>query len=363
MTKISIIGTVGIPANYGGFETLVEQLVLHKPDEDTQIQVVCSKKNYRFINWVFKGARLRYINLKANGFQSIVYDIISLVKVSRESDVILILGTSGCIFLPLYRLFNKNKKLIINIDGLEHRRDKWNKYVRIFLKFSEKLALRYGNFIISDNKGIYDYVLNEYGVPSVVIAYGGDHAIRETIPLENQFEILKKFNVEQKDYSLAICRIEPENNVHKILESFSQNPQKKILFIGNWNNSSYGRDLKEQFSIYPNIIIHDAVYDLSELNVIRGNCKYYIHGHSAGGTNPSLVEAMFFKIPIIAFDVNYNRFTLNNHARFFKSAEDLTSILNSIDNQAEMDAIKAFEYARQEYTWKNIAQKYFNLLG
>ena len=163
--KVAIIGTVGVPANYGGFETLVEQLIEYNHSEDLQYAVYCSRKSYTDERWVYHGAKIEYVGLNANGIQSIFYDIISLIRAGRKSDVVLILGVSGCAFLPLYRLFSK-KRLVINIDGLEHRRDKWNKWVRKFLRFSEKQAVKYDDVIVTDNKGINDYVKKEYGKES-----------------------------------------------------------------------------------------------------------------------------------------------------------------------------------------------------
>ena len=229
MKKVAIIGTVGVPANYGGFETLVEQLVRHNSSDDLQYAVYCSKKSYDEERWVYHGAKTEYVDLSANGMQSIPYDIVSLIKASRRSDVILILGVSGCAFLPIFRLFSK-KKLVINIDGLEHRRDKWNKWVRRFLKFSEKQAVKYGDVIVTDNQGITDYVTEEYGKKSALIAYGGDQVIQNISEAE-AIKTLTKYNLEPEGYSLAICRIEPENNVHTILEAFSKTPDKEVFKI------------------------------------------------------------------------------------------------------------------------------------
>jgi len=302
--KVAIIGTVGVPANYGGFETLVEQLVRHNSSDEIQYAVYCSKKSYDEERWVYHGAKTEYVGLNANGMQSIPYDILSLVKAARNSDVILVLGVSGCAFLPIFRLFSK-KKLVINIDGLEHRRDKWNKWARRFLKFSEKQAVKYGDVIITDNKGITDYVMEEYGKPSELIAYGGDHVL--TYPDEELVgRTMKEYGIEKDKYAMALCRIEPENNVHTILEAF-ENAKKRLIFIGNWNKSEYGRNLAEKYKNSEYVKITPAVYDLNVLNVLRSNCSIYLHGHSAGGTNPSLVEAMFFAKPIFAFDCVYNR--------------------------------------------------------
>lgn len=356
--KVAIIGTVGVPANYGGFETLVEQLVRHNKSEDLQYAVYCSKKSYNDKRWVYHGAKTEYIGLNANGIQSIPYDIISLVKASRNSDVILILGVSGCAFLPVFRIFSK-KKLVINIDGLEHRRDKWNKWARRFLKFSEKQAVKYGNVIITDNKGITDYVMEEYGKPSELIAYGGDHVI---INIDESLseKVLKEYNLEKDGYALAICRIEPENNVHTILDAFER-AQKPLVFIGNWQKSEYGRILSEQYRNSKYIKITPAVYDLNILNVIRSNCSIYLHGHSAGGTNPSLVEAMFFEKPIFAFDCVYNRESTENKATYFSSSEQLANILNDEDIDLKANAKAMKEIAERRYKWETIARQYENL--
>lgn len=352
--KVAIIGTVGVPANYGGFETLVEQLVRHNTNDDLQYAVYCSKKSYPEERWVYHGAKTEYIGFNANGMQSIPYDIVSLIKASRRSDVILILGVSGCAFLPIFRLFSR-KKLIINIDGLEHRRDKWSKWVRKFLKFSEKQAVKYGNVIVTDNQGITDYVSEEYGKPSELIAYGGDHVLTE-VDDEITQRVLKEYDLMSGTYALGICRIEPENNVHIILEAFEK-ARKKIVFIGNWNKSEFGRRLAEKYKDSEYVRITPAVYDLNVLNVIRSNCSVYLHGHSAGGTNPSLVEAMFFGMPLIAYDVVYNRESTENKASYFKTAEQLVNILNGpVDAYANGQDM--LEIAQRRYTWQTIARQY-----
>ena len=182
--NVSIIGTVGVPANYGGFESLVENIIGDNSSKNIHYTIYCSSKNYSQKLLSYKNAKLKYIPLNANGSQSILYDIISLLKATRSSDVILVLGVSGCCFLPVYRLFSR-KRLVINIDGLEHKRDKWGKWTRRFLKFSEKMALRYGDVIVADNKGIQDYVAEEYGKKTALIAYGGNHVLCDISDIEN----------------------------------------------------------------------------------------------------------------------------------------------------------------------------------
>lgn len=351
MKNISIIGTQGVPANYGGFESLVENIIGDNKSSDINYTVFCSSKDLSQQINEYKGAKLKYIPLSANGIQSIPYDMLSLLKTPQNTDVILILGVSGSLILPFFRLFSK-KKLVINIDGLEHRRDKWGKAARWYLKFSEKLAVKYADVIIADNKGIQDYVKEEYGKDSVLIAYGGDHVIRDIDP---QFEenVLNRFSLTPQEYAITVCRIEPENNCHNTLEAFSRT-DKKLIFIGNWSRSEYGRNLKEKYSQFSNITIQDPIYDIDILYALRKNTGIYIHGHSAGGTNPSLVEAMFFGCPILCFDVVYNRASTQDKAYYWKDVEDLVELLQYKDLRG--DDMKVI--AHKEYTWQTIASQY-----
>ncbi|MDE6811883.1 MAG: DUF1972 domain-containing protein [Muribaculaceae bacterium] len=362
--RVGIIGTVGVPACYGGFETLAEQLILLGKRKigkrKIEYSVYCSSKSYPAELNDFHGATLYYTSLKANGLQSIPYDIISLIKAARKCDVLLMLGVSGCIFLPVFRLFCK-KRLIINIDGLEHRRQKWNRWIKRFLKLSEECAVRYADVVIADNIGIAEYVTSQYGMQTTIIPYGGDQAL-VTVNPDHQKDILEHYNIEKGKYAFGLCRIEPENNVEMILEAFSRVPDKTLLFVGNWNHSDYGRNLREKYSGYPNIHLRDAIYDLKVVNTLRNNCRIYLHGHSAGGTNPSLVEAMFFGIPILVYDVNYNRHTTSDKAIYFDSVEKIVSILHNIgDDVLKQCGIDLKDLAHEKYLWKSIARQYESL--
>ena len=286
MKRVAIIGTQGVPANYGGFETLVENIIGDNCSGDVQYTVFCSSKDMPAKTGEYRGARLKYVPLRANGVQSIPYDIVSMMRSMCGYDTILILGVSGCVFLPVFKLFCR-KRIIVNIDGLEYRRAKWKPWVKKFLKLSEKIAVRFANVIITDNKGIQDYVREEYGKETTLIAYGGNHALID-ITEEREKEILQQHNLEKRDYCMSVCRIEPENNCHMTLEAFKNN-KEKLVFIGNWNRNGYSRKLKEEYSGIDNIMLLDSIYDLEILHSLRHNAKYYIHGHSAGGTNPSLV--------------------------------------------------------------------------
>ncbi|GAA4826815.1 DUF1972 domain-containing protein [Algivirga pacifica] len=350
--KVSIIGSVGIPAKYGGFETLVEYLTKDKINSDIEYHVFCSSKAYSEKLPVHNNAKLHYVNFEANGVSSIIYDIISIIKASFFSDTMLILGVSGALILPILRLFYRGK-IVCNIDGLEHRRDKWSPFARKMLKFFEGIAVRNSDVVVADNKGIYDYVKETYARESSVIAYGADH----TSYVELQEATKTKYKIPEK-YYFSVCRIEPENNTHILLEAFSQRGDD-IVFVGNWDNSEYGRELKVKYSSKQNITLLDPIYDQHILNQLRSNCYCYLHGHSAGGTNPSLVEAMYLSLPIIAFDVNYNRYTTFGKAMYFKNVSDLHNVIDTLS----FDKIKSCsadmqDVASSHYTWYKIAEKY-----
>ena len=321
MKKISVIGTVGVPACYGGFESLVENMLDFTP-VDVEYTVFCTSQKYKEKLDSYKGAKLVYLDLNANGKDSILYDYKSM-KMSLDSDIMLVLGVSGCIFLPFIRRKYKGK-IITNIDGLEWKRDKWNFLAKWLLHYSEKQAVKYSDIVIGDNKGITDYVKEAYNKDAVLIAYGGDNAVKIT-----DDALYEKYPYMKNPYAVTVCRIEPENNIHKILEAFCKMPEQQLVMVGNWKNGEYGSQLKEQYSKFENIHLLDPIYESHEINWIRSNASLYIHGHSAGGTNPSLVEAMNLGLPILAFDCVYNRATTLDSCLYWKSSEDIISIVNN----------------------------------
>jgi len=354
--KVAIIGTVGLPATYGGWETLVDHLT-KKLNTQFEITVFCSSKRYEKQLEFYNGVKLEYIDLDANGVQSIFYDIASIIKALKFADCLLILGVSGCVFLPLVKLLSR-KKIIVNIDGMEWRRDKWGSFAKWFLKCSEAMAIRYADISIADNKEIQNYIRSEYGKPSELIAYGADHVSQEKISQE----VFAQYPFLKEKYAFKVCRIEPENNIHIILNAFEGLQNINLVVVGNWANSQYGIDLKKKYKEYNHIHLLDPVYDQYVLNQIRSNCFIYIHGHSAGGTNPSLVEAMYLGLPVIAFDVKYNIETTHNKAKYFNTSLDLVDILSNIES-CELESMrKDMRYiAEENYTWDKIAKQYASL--
>jgi glycosyltransferase involved in cell wall biosynthesis len=356
--NIAILGTVGIPAIYGGFETLAVNLTqFHQANAlPSELVVYCSAKSYSARPDSHLGARLRYIGLNANGVSSIPYDIVSLFSaVWHRSDVILLLGVSGASALPLVRLLSR-ARIVTNIDGIEWKREKWKGLARWFLRFSERMAVRYSHEVIADNAGIAEHVAKSYGRDCHVIAYGGDHALQTPIKPYDGPPLPPR-------YALTLCRIEPENNVAMVLGAFAAKPEMPLVFVGNWNNSDFGRELRQRYAALPHLHLLDPIYDIGVLRTLRGNAALYVHGHSAGGTNPSLVEMMHFGVAILAYDCIFNRCTTEEKARFFKDAAALRDALDSLDaGEAARIGEDMRRIAKARYTWDAVGRAYFDIL-
>lgn len=352
--SIAIVGSNGLPGRYGGWDQLLEHIV-DSLASDFEITVYASKFHYDTHPEKYNGAKIVYLPLKATGFQSVPYDILSILHAwIRRADIVLVLGTSGCVAFPIFRLMRL--RLILNPDGAEWKRGKWSFWVKMFLKLSERLGVKWASHVISDSAVIEESLLRDYGVTSTVIAYGGDHVKR--VPLSE--ETARKYKIISGDYCFKVCRIEPENNLNMILESFSRSGLP-LLVVGNWNYSQYGVNLRNQYSEFSNINMLDPIYDQEALNELRSNCRLYIHGHSVGGTNPSLVEAMCLGLCVLAYSVSYNKSTTSNSALYFSTVEELTTLAKSIyDDKLLQQRIgeQLFQLGHQKYAWVDIIKKY-----
>lgn len=353
--RVAIIGTVGVPSRYGGFESLAQQLVETLSDEFEFI-VYCSGPEYKERPSAYRGARLVYLPLKANGAQSIPYDFWNYAHACRHADVLLVLGCSGSLALPLVRALGK--PTILNVGGMEWQRSKWGAWARRFLRLSEFVGVRAADILVSDNLGIAYHMRKAYKRETDIIEYGGDHV--ETPRLDPG--LLSKYPFLGRPYAFALARIQPDNNPELILHAFNQVPETDLVFVGTWERSEYGRELKRRYQDFPNLRLLEAIYDPVELNAVRGHSSLYVHGHSAGGTNPALVEAMHLGLPVAAFDVAYNRATTENEARYFNNVASLAHLLLQVP-QAEWDAQRARmkAIADRRYGWKRIAEEYARL--
>ena len=357
VTRIAIVGCQGLPARYGGYETLVEYLAEYKP-ENADVTVYCSSRIYKEEKpETYKGVKLEYLNLPSNGLYSFFYDMYSIFLSVKKFDKILILGSSGGFILPFYGKYRE--KFVLNIGGIEWKRSKYNLFLQKVVRFLMKVSVRGSGSLIADNSGIKEYIREEYKRDdSVVIEYGGDQAKNELVTSK----YIDKYPFISGKYAIAIARIQSDNNVEMLLEGF-KDLNLPLVYVGNWNVSDYAQKIKTKYSKYPNLILLDAVFNLEEINVLRSNCYVYLHAHSAGGTNPSLVEAMHLNVPVYCYDNIFNRNVTDNKTHYFANKEELIQLINKFDDN-ELDAISKDlkKIALEKYTWKIIAHKYYEFL-
>ena len=352
---LAIVGIAGLPNNYGGFETLADYLV-ENLSGDIDITVYCSSVDMKSRLRTYKGASLKYIPFTSHGAFGIMYDSIALFKAVFKHDKVLFLGFGGGFVIPFLRKYKS--KIILNIGGLDWKRDKWSPFAKKVIKAAEELLVKNSGHIISDNIGIQNYLLEEYGKESMLIAYGGDQAKKQAIP-EN---LLGAYPFLKSRYAFSVTRIQSDNNIEMILDAFSAQDKMPLVMVGNWQNSGYGKSMKMKYSNKDNLILLDAIYDRERLDILRSNCTLYIHGHSAGGTNPSLAEAMFLGLPIFAFASGYNEYTTEYKALYFQGVDQLTALVaeyNSLDLSSMGKEMK--NIADVSYRWSNIASKYHDV--
>lgn len=355
--KVAIIGTNGIPARYGGFETLTEY-VSKELGKDFDFTIYCSsiyKKRERRNK--YNNSNLIYIPFKANGIQSVLYDIICTFHAWFTADVLLILGPVAGFILPLNFIFRK--KIITNHGGLnEWEREKLSFIQKKYSYINHKIAALYSNYNITDNLPLKKSLLQLFGVESEVIEYGGDHINIEKISAKS----LKKYPFLSKPYSLCVARAQKDNNLHLLIDAFRDLPDKRLVIISNWNISHYGQEIWKKTNLR-NVILLQAVYDKNELDIIRSNTDLYIHSHSQCGTAPSLVEAMSYNIPIICYDVQTNRETTEYESFYYSNSKDLKLLVSNLSIEKRLDLKeKMFIIAKNKYTWKNISRKYQKLI-
>lgn len=313
---LAMIGSAGVPNRYGGFEAFLEHCSPALAAKTASTVVTCDAGLYDEHSSDFHGVHRLFLNTPANGNWSVLHDLLAFFAVYRQSTHIVVLGVSGAPWFPLFRLMCAvaGKRLLVNIDGVEWRRTKFSQSRRLLLRMFDAVAQYCAHVVIYDNPALREFVLDSCQAKAVCIGYSGDHVLR--VPGVD----LSKFK------ALTICRIEPENNLHMLIEGALLSPLENYTIVGNWAQSEYGRALRERYANEPRLSLLDPIYDAQQLAMLRESCAVYLHGHSVGGTNPSLVEMLFYDCAIVCFDVAFNRETAGDCAGYFLSANDLATL-------------------------------------
>ena len=363
--KIAFISTRGIPNNYGGFEQFAEYISVGLVRRGHEV-VVYSPHFHPYREPDYKGVRIKHIYSPEKWIGSSVgsffYDFLSLRDALKKEKFDIIYEAGYTSIVPAYIWFNvkriKYPLFTTNMDGLEYKRTKFNRWVQKFVFWEERMAVKHSHFLIVDNMGIHDYYKEKYGKESKFLAYGAD------IHEDYDEDILKEFGLEADGYFIVVARLEPENNLFMAIEGYLASGQygKRPLVIVGKTNTPYGKHLVERYGDDRNIRFVGGIYDFRKLNSIRHYSYAYFHGHSVGGTNPSLLEAMASGCFILAHDNIFNRAVLGENALYYGSTDAAMEMLDGIDQ--EVSAYKKeytgrnLEVIRRDYSWEKLVDEH-----
>ena len=357
--KIALIGTRGVPANYGGFETCVEELGKRLVARGHEVTVYCRTSYYSERPATYLGMKLVYLpNLQKKSLDTLSHSFLSVLHAARQSfDVLMVFNAANSPTLLLPRLLGA--KIAINTDGLEWKRGKWGPVARTYYKLSEWLSTRLANRIVADSAGIRDYYAQTYGVQSSNIAYGA--------PVNKSLkpELLDQLGLRPGEYFLQITRFEPENNPLLTIEAFRklQTGKKLVLVGGVPYPGDYSRAIAAQAD--HSVILPGFIYDKDLLNELWCNCYAYVHGNEVGGTNPALLQTMGSGCFTIAVDVPFSHDVLRDCGIYYRrDAEHLASQMRwALDNAGELAPYQARAVQRitEEYTWDKVTDGYEEL--
>lgn len=367
--KIAFVSVRGIPNNYGGFEQFAEYISVGLAARGHEVTVY-SPHYHAYQEREYKGVRIKHIyspeHWMGGSIGSFFYDYASLKDALRKEDFDIIYEAGYTSIIPAYIRFNvKNVTkpiFVTNMDGLEYKRTKFNKWVRKFVFWEEKMAVKHSHYLIADNMGIRDYYKEKYGRESKFLAYGAD------IHDDYDEAVLQEYGLEKDGYLMLIARLEPENNIFMAIEGYIASDEygKRPLIIVGKTNTPYGKYLTKHYARYKHVRFVGGIYDFRKINSLRHFSLAYFHGHSVGGTNPSLLEAMASGCFILSHDNIFNRSVLGDNAIYYKCTDDAMNLLNRIDELVAKykGAYTAanLEIIRRDYSWKKLIdehEKYF----
>ncbi|MBR6073437.1 MAG: DUF1972 domain-containing protein [Bacilli bacterium] len=381
MKNIIIIGSRGYKYNYGGWETFVTELVNNTKDKNVKYYIPYLTHDKSEDKKITNTNNLEQVNLytKSMGFptmfvftiKSIKYYIKYVKENNMKNTVMLILGSKIGPLMPKYynQLKRLGVKVVMNPDGIEWKRDKWAWWIKKCFKISERFHVKYADHVVCDSKAIKKYIDEEYKIKDKTsfIAYGT--YLDKKIDEKRCKEFFKEHDIKPNNYYIYVGRFIPENNIETIIKEYMKsNTDKKLYLITNYAENKFYKYLKEvtHYEDDDRIVFLGPIYDQELLSYIRRNAYGYIHGHSAGGTNPSLLEALGSTKINILFDVAYNKEVGGSSCLYFsKVSNSLSHEINLADKltKKEIDNLgkECIERIKKYYTWPYIVDEYFKV--
>ena len=379
MQHVFIIGSRGLPAQYGGFETFVDQLVSHQVSPDIQYHVACLSNDQAYQHFDYKGVDCFTIKApKLGPARVIAYDMMAInyalkliKKQGIEQSIFYVLGnTIGAFVAPFARKIHKiGGRFYINPDGLEWKRAKWAKPIQAYLKYSEKIMTRHADLVISDNPGIESYIKEAYPwSKTTYIAYGTDLSPTSLNSQDNKVrEFYQKWQTQEKNYYLILGRFVPENNYETAIREFMASSTKRdLVIICNQEGNPYFEELRARtgFDQDPRVKFVGTVYDQDLLKYIRKEAFAYIHGHEVGGTNPGLLEALAQTDLNLVLGVSFNQTVAKDSAHYWtKETGNLAHLIDRVDSLEDVSewGQRAKANMKQNFTWEKIVGEYEEL--
>ncbi|HEP2075173.1 TPA: DUF1972 domain-containing protein [Streptococcus pyogenes] len=376
MQDVFIIGSRGLPAKYGGFETFIEELISHQSSKNIRYHVACLSDTKHKVHFDYKGADCFYLNPpKLGPARVIAYDMMAITYALSYSDqnqiqnpIFYVLGnTVGAFIAPFVKqIHNRGGRFFINPDGLEWKRSKWSRPVQAYLKFSEKQMTRQADLVISDNIGIDRYLKQVYPwSKTYFIAYGTQTQPSRLTTADSKVRAyFQTFDIREKDYYLILGRFVPENNYETAIKEFMASSTKRdLVIICNHEGNAYFKQLlaETECDKDPRIKFVGTLYDKELLAYIREQAYAYIHGHEVGGTNPGLLEALAHTNLNLVLGVDFNQSVAKSAALYWsKQKGQLAELINQVDAGFDSDHMgkEAKAIIQEHYTWEKIVGEY-----
>lgn len=363
--KIAFVSVRGIPNNYGGFEQFAEYISVGLAKRGHDVTVY-SPSYHPYKKDEYKGVHIKHIYSPepwmGGSVGSFFYDFSSLKDALKREHFDIIYEAGYTSIIPAFIWFNvkkiKDPIVVTNMDGLEYKRTKFNKWVQKFIHWEEKEAVKHSQYLIADNMGIHDYYKENFGVESKFLAYGAD------VHTDFNADYLKEFGLKPEEYYILVARLEPENNIVMAIEGYlhsKENGKRPLIIVGK-TNTPHGKELVAKYGNEKGVKFVGGIYDFKKLDSVRHFSKAYFHGHSVGGTNPSLLEAMASGCFVLAHDNIFNRAVLKENSLYYGNAEKVMELLNNIDDicakykktytEANIDVIN------KEYSWEHLVDQH-----
>lgn len=360
-TKLFILGIRGVPAQHGGFETFAEKLSLYLVDQGWQVTVYCQEEGVGEIyETEWQGIQRIHIPVERGGAAgTVIFDWKATRHALSQKGLFLTLGYNTAVFNLMQRL--KGQTNVINMDGIEWRRDKWGLIAKTWFWLNERAGCWIGNHLVADHPKIKEHLATRVAANKItMIPYGGDEVHSADANL------LKSYGVLPGEFSVIIARPEPENSFLEMVRAFSAKKREHhLVVLGHFDSQSNAFHKAVMDAASDEVIFPGAIYDAPIVQALRFHARFYLHGHRVGGTNPSLVEALGAGCAVIAHDNHFNRWVAGDHAAYFQDEQACSALFDQLLHDAERNTLMksaSRERFYERFTWPQVLKEYEQLL-